>query len=586
MTHVQTRRAPDVTPGARPATNQRTITVAVASAYVLAVAFRVALTATRTGPLVVGDEIGYLAHARVLAGGTPIDLSTATYYYSGSSLFLVPAFWFTDNPETAYQVALVIQALISAAAVPLLYGLCRDLGSTWRASLGAAAVGSFAVDAVFWSGYVLSESLLAVLTIAWVWLTVRIVRDGRSRSGMTAAVLLGVVFGLMAGSHSRGALLVAIGAAVGMAVIRWAGWRNVVACAVVGAVAVAGAFWLNVATMHANFPGRPASGLVPANRGTAGSGVTLVDQLVSTLGQVWYVAVATGLIALFGLLHAWYLAISTKSAPRIVAAALATLALAALTFGSATVLLVSAPTLSPDFLVYGRYVSSCIPLLTAWGIVGLLHHAGRVLWALQAATLVVSVALAAVVRSATSDVDPTLAPRPFPIPAVHALARIVADGDTAHLHELRVTAAAMVLFALCCALAAIPHRAARAALVAVPSLAFAALTITTVTTVTDSSDDVTYPEGAALNISQVTEAETMAWDTTIAGGAGPNIVTRMGLGYWADDAELVPFDSSATRPEAGVDAVAATQTWDGTRYGYTLVGFIPARDIAIWEPAS
>src|SRR5665647_3506211 len=255
MTHLATTAQPATAPQPhvrRDRSRRRTV-IAVTAAYLAAAAFRIALSATRVGPLVVGDEIGYLAHARWLAGGPGI-LMQGTYYYSGSSLFMAPAFWITDNAVTAYQVVLVIQALISAAVLPLLYAFCREIGASSARSLGAAIVGSTIVDAVFWSSYALSESLLAALTVAWVWLTARVIRHGRSRAGLVSAGTLGLVYGLLAAAHSRGLILVGIGALVGVSFIRWAGWRNVLLCTGVGAVSVAGALWLNVATMHANYP--------------------------------------------------------------------------------------------------------------------------------------------------------------------------------------------------------------------------------------------------------------------------------------------------------------------------------------------
>jgi|SRR5665647_131262 len=586
MTHLATTAQPATAPQPhvrRDRSRRRTV-IAVTAAYLAAAAFRIALSATRVGPLVVGDEIGYLAHARWLAGGPGI-LMQGTYYYSGSSLFMAPAFWITDNAVTAYQVVLVIQALISAAVLPLLYAFCREIGASSARSLGAAIVGSTIVDAVFWSSYALSESLLAALTVAWVWLTARVIRHGRSRAGLVSAGTLGLVYGLLAAAHSRGLILVGIGALVGVSFIRWAGWRNVLLCTGVGAVSVAGALWLNVATMHANYPTHAVKVLIPNGGGAGIEGVTLADQLVTALGQVWYAAAATGLLALYGIFHAWRAGLSAppgEKAPRLTAAILLTAGCGAIVFGVA-VLRSDAVIPSLDYLVYGRYVACCLPLAATIGMLGLLGRADRTAWVLRGATVASTVAVCALVRVQTAGIDPTTAAaRPFPIPAVYALAGVVA-GDSTLLHELRVTAAAVVFFATICALGPIRHTAARVALVAVPTVAFAALSAIAVSTITLAQDERTYPDGGTA-VEAVDDARTIAWDTSIGGSPTSEVVTRMRFAYFADEAELIPFDSRTEDPPDGVDAVAATATWDGTEHGFEMVTPMPPVDVVLWEP--
>jgi hypothetical protein len=584
MTHVQMRSAPDVVPAARPATSRRNMTLAVAGAYVLAVAFRLVLSANRIGPLVVGDEIGYLAHARVLAGEPDLAMQ-GTYYYSGSSLLMVPAFWFTDNALTAYQGVLVTQALISAAVLPLLYLLCRELDVSQARSLAAAVVASSLVDAVVWSSYALAESLLAALTVAWVWLTVRVVRHGRSRSGLVSAGALGLVFGLLAAAHSRGLVLVAIGAIAGVACIRWAGWRNVLVCAGVGAVAVASGLWLNVSTMHANYAGRTAASLIPG--GTGGGEVALTDQLTSTLGQVWYAAVATGLLGLYGILHAWYVGLTAPATQKpawITAATLLTVGGGAIAFGAAVVLRAAVETPTPDYLVYGRYVTSVLPLATAFGVLGLLAAAGRVAWILRAATVAAAAGLCLLVHETLNDLDPALLARPFPIPGVHAVAQVVA-ADDGRVHELRVTAAAIAFFAVLCALSAVRHVAARVALTVIPTVTFAALSPLSLSSSVLALDHLAYPDGGDA-VDALDDARTIAWDEAIGGDPTSQVVTRMRLAYFADEAELVPFDSRTGRPPSGVDLVAGSTLWDASRDGLVEVTRVPPFDVILWKPAS
>ncbi|MBA3302585.1 MAG: hypothetical protein H0U26_01785, partial [Acidimicrobiia bacterium] len=90
-------------------------------AALIVVAARLALGATMEGPRVFPDELGYLAAARHLAGGSPPwELGAAAFYHPGYSLLLVPAFWLTDDPSTLYRVALVVNAVLGGVTLLLL----------------------------------------------------------------------------------------------------------------------------------------------------------------------------------------------------------------------------------------------------------------------------------------------------------------------------------------------------------------------------------------------------------------------------------------------------------------------------------
>ncbi|MEJ7650326.1 MAG: hypothetical protein WKF57_15030 [Nakamurella sp.] len=553
-------------------------------AFLLAAAFRIGLSLSRTGPLVVGDEIGYLAHARILAGGPPIDLSSSTYYYSGSALFSLPGYWLSSDPTTIYQIALVIQALVSAAALPLLYLLTRELGISRGLALSAAVAATTGVDAVFWSNYVLTESLLTSSVILWVWLTARVVRAGPGRTGSICAVLLGLTFGLMAATHPRGVLLVAIGAITGVVLIRRIGWRSVALCGAASALALGGAFWLNVVGMRANYPTRPLSGLIPANRGLEESGVGLVDQIVSTLGQVWYVSAATGLIGLYGLAHVWILALRGDRVlrlPRLAAAVLITLAGVAFTFGSATVLLVSKTSASPDYLVYGRYAAALVPVLVAFGVIGLLQTADKVVWIIRGATVVAAGLLVVVVSVGLDNFDTSKNAKPFPIPGVSVLSALVA-GDSTELHQVPVTIAAVAFFVLCCAIVGRLRRSSPLVLTTLVAAVGVALSISAVATIVYSADASAYRDGAVLDVPAITGATRIAWDTSISGGAGPNAVARLNFGFFARNAELVPFDSRTGTPSDDSALVAAGRRWKGGAIGFVELYRVPGRDIVLW----
>ena len=70
-------------------------------------------------PLANPDETAYLIAARVLAGGPGADLSGSTLYQGGYPLLITPVYWFTHDPNTVCHAVLVVNALISAAILPL-----------------------------------------------------------------------------------------------------------------------------------------------------------------------------------------------------------------------------------------------------------------------------------------------------------------------------------------------------------------------------------------------------------------------------------------------------------------------------------
>src|SRR5262249_52477873 len=102
---------------------QRPNLMLAAAAAVVALA-HVALVFLRHGPILVADEIGYLTNARVLAGGVGGQLAGAGFTHGGYSLLLVP-FVRLGSPLAAYRLVLLLNVLLVASLIPLLYLLLR-----------------------------------------------------------------------------------------------------------------------------------------------------------------------------------------------------------------------------------------------------------------------------------------------------------------------------------------------------------------------------------------------------------------------------------------------------------------------------
>jgi hypothetical protein len=107
------------------------------------------LSRTQAVPLDNPDETAYLVAARFLAGGPAADFSSATLYRGGYPLLITPVFWFTSSPAAVYHAALLINAAVSAAVMPLGYLACRRLGLGRPAAYGVAMIAALLPAAFF-----------------------------------------------------------------------------------------------------------------------------------------------------------------------------------------------------------------------------------------------------------------------------------------------------------------------------------------------------------------------------------------------------------------------------------------------------
>ena len=131
---------------------------------------RVLLTIPRTGPVVVADEVGYLANARVLAGGVDGQLSPAPFYHGGYSLLLAPLLAIFRQPgdelpararsERSY---LRRRSLRSSICLLTRCFAVQPAAAVWPA-LAAAAYPSVTI----YTQVAMSENLLLPLLVLWL----------------------------------------------------------------------------------------------------------------------------------------------------------------------------------------------------------------------------------------------------------------------------------------------------------------------------------------------------------------------------------------------------------------------------------
>ena len=342
--------------------------------FTIQVMLRVTLIHGRNGPLVFADETGYLANARVLAGGVPGQLSHAMFYRAGYSVLLVPAYLLSDNPVRSYHLVLGTNALISSCTFPLLFLLLRRVLSVGRSqALAAAFVAAAAPALLLVSLLAMAETLLTPLYLLVLYALARLVADGKSRWG----VVLGAAGGWLPTTHGRGGLALALLAGA-LAAAVWR--RRELLRPVLTALLVAGILYLlggllNSYVRNLNFPGSSGGGSQVLNH--LGSPGVAKNVAALALGQYWYFTVASA--GLFGLGVIGLVAAIRKqgrcpTTPREQAASLVCwLELAALLGFTVLTAVFLYPPNRPDIVVYGRYTEFVVPFVTAAGLARLWH---------------------------------------------------------------------------------------------------------------------------------------------------------------------------------------------------------------------
>lgn len=330
---------------------------------------RVALTIPRTGPVVVADEVGYLANARVLAGGVDGQLSTSPFYHGGYSLLLAPIAAAVRDPETSYRLALVLNALLAASLAPLLYTLLtrcfsvRPTAAVWPA-LAAAAYPSVTI----FTQVTMSENLLLPLFVLWLLLAGLFLQAATPRRQLAFAGATGACAAWLWATHGRMIVVVALTAAL-FAVMLWR--RASVPTALFGLVVLAAglvaAHYLDHFLVTRNWGGHAkseVSGPLATVESLGGIGAFVRN----FVGQSWYLAVAT-----LGVLVAAAVPFDPRTLRLRFTPARVVLALSVLT--AVGLLVESALSFRtadrPDLLIYGRYADVVVPPLLALALVRL-----------------------------------------------------------------------------------------------------------------------------------------------------------------------------------------------------------------------
>jgi hypothetical protein len=340
---------------------------------------RLLISAFRTGPVLVADEIGYLTNARVLAGGIAGQLEIAPFYRGGYSLLLAPLVDLAGDPTTSYHLILALNAALAASLLPLLYLLLRRFaGAAPAVALAAATAGAVYPAVTVLSQVAMSENALYPLVCVWLiaWGGLLQSRAGRAATAWGAG--LGAATGALWAVHNRMIVVVALTAAL----LLWLGLRRrlppsaVVPALALLAVGMGATHALDSYVIDHNYAGSaPHEASERLSDLFESHGLRTV--LANLVGQAWYLVVATfGLVAVVAA-GAWRegLRAARDRAPSIAQIAIALTAL---------LLLISAGAFPertrPDMLIYGRYAEVVAPALIALGLASL-ATSRRLAWA-------------------------------------------------------------------------------------------------------------------------------------------------------------------------------------------------------------
>jgi 4-amino-4-deoxy-L-arabinose transferase-like glycosyltransferase len=213
------------------------VLTAAAVALRLWVTWRYNLVHPDTAARLLGDEPGYDYLAWSLFEGRFFDWPGRTPVYP---LFLAFSYLLFGH---SYAVALYVQAVVGAAAVPLTFVLARRFTGA-RAALLAAAMIAFHGPLIMYTTRLYTETLYTVLTLCTALALTRAVSKSRARDFVTLGGMLGVlnlcrptgallpfflplVFPPGVGSWRRISLSAAAAAAMALVVLPWTvhNWR-------------------------------------------------------------------------------------------------------------------------------------------------------------------------------------------------------------------------------------------------------------------------------------------------------------------------------------------------------------------------
>jgi hypothetical protein len=180
--------------------------VAIGCAY-LAVSWHI------SGPAYLEDEIGYLANAAFFAG---YRIDAASSFHAGYSLFIAPAFLFSD-PGVVWKGVLTINAVLWAANFAMLYKITRRLlpDTDERRALVATVISALYPTWIISSAYAFATTAFVAVFLASI-LALFLWKRDNAVSILPHSILIGYLYWV----HPTGAA-VAFASVLVVALVCW-----------------------------------------------------------------------------------------------------------------------------------------------------------------------------------------------------------------------------------------------------------------------------------------------------------------------------------------------------------------------------
>ena len=259
-------------------------------AVTVAVGMMAAVGWGSSAPLFRADEIGNLGNAQLFANPGTTWLLAGKAYMPGMGILLTPVWLITDDPATAYRIAIAMCAVMGLLVILPLRRIAKHFGAAPVTATILAALVVVAPSRVLGSNYVWAENLLVLL----VSTTVVLLLECGPSTRFSGGVLLGAAAGATFLAHGR-ALPFAVGALLVAVWLLRSQPRVAASAAVTGAATLAASYVLFGYVADALYIGddRVASTLDDIRRATPET------YFASLGGQAWYqVAAWAGLTAL------------------------------------------------------------------------------------------------------------------------------------------------------------------------------------------------------------------------------------------------------------------------------------------------
>jgi hypothetical protein len=497
-------------------------------------------------PLDNPDETAYLIVARFFAGGPAANFSGVTLYRGGYPLLITPVYWFTSSPAVVYHAVMLINAVISAAVMPLGYLVCRRLGLGRPAAYGAAMIAALLPAAFFYSEYAITDAIFPVITLAWLLATHSWLIAASTRARYTAAVGAAALSGYAWAVHSRGSVLLVGFAAVGVFIAwRRPSARGSVAAAALTAVVTSGAGWALDSYLAAALYPQGTNGLSGQIVSTLKSVYGVIHVAEMAAGQLWQLVLGSWGIAGVGLIAA--VAAIARRGVRTDLRVMASLSVG-VTAGIAYAAPAALGPQQPLTWASGRYLDGMIVTFFLVGAVVLVRAPGRQVLACAAGAAGLAIVAAVTVYVYAGTYLPTSRGRVFKYGVSGVLTQ-----DWQYAGVLRATAVALALLVLWVSLALLSRRIR--VLVCVLGAAVAAVSLVAAVQLVAHGPQADTVTAQALGVRQMAAADQLKPGEQIAIASDVSGVLRIAQAFEVPSTQLQPFNPYCQSPSADVTVV-------------------------------